>query len=103
MTPTVVEIMFDLRDEDFRTHAEMDEALVDRMDECRVEYGNFETIAIVLHEQQVKWLKLELYETQRNTTDELKKMTLGSWKNIPVYVVDEWERVPCADCGHIHD
>lgn len=95
-------VIFDIRGADVRTHAEMDEAVEDRIAQCRIEFDAFLPMGIVLHESQAKWLKLELFEHGGYSAKQLRKMHLGAWKTMPVYVVDDWERLPCPNCGQLH-
>lgn len=96
-------VMFDLRTEDLHTQREMDEAMGERLQDCNAEFETFVPVAIVMHESQVKWLKLELYESGKYTATQLKQKKLEKWHGIPVITTDEWEGMPCPNCGHIHE
>lgn len=100
MTPAVT---FDLRDEAIKTSDEMDAAMERRLEKCRKEFGEFEGVAIVLHERQAKWLKFEMYEQGKYTAEQLRKMFLRDWQGIPIVMTDSWEAMPCPNCGRIHE
>lgn len=94
-------VMFDLRDEDVRTCADMDAALEERISQCDVEFDAFVPMAIVLHDMQVKWLKLEMFEREHIPSERLRQMKLDNWHGIPVFAVNDWERLPCPNCGQL--
>lgn len=96
-------VMFDLRDEEIQTHKQMDDIMFDRLEGCRAEFKHFEPVAVILHESQVKWLKLELYMHGKYTSKQLKELGIQSWQEVPVIVTDEWDAVPCPSCGKFHD
>lgn len=94
-------VMIDLRPDDIRTQAEMDEALRTRIEGCRLEFEVFVPVAIVMHDMQVKWLKLEKFEREHIPSERLRQMRFDNWHGIPVFAVDDWERMPCPNCGQL--
>jgi hypothetical protein len=85
----------DMRDLDFRSGEELKVAL----EHVEREIGEH-VDKILLHLDQEKWLKFDLYQRGMEVP---KSRHIDSWHGRRIVLTDTWDGHPCNDCGTIHE
>ena len=99
----IPDLILDMRDDSFRTQAELTALINEKLaDACR-EFGGCMLRQIIITPHQEKLLKLELAENFVFRWKNLKQKYLDNIGGAQVVLAEEDEPLGCSDCGGVHE